>query len=85
MECCDIQKKECMWSSTLDGGSVFSSPAVSTEPHVVIAATLGGGLHAVQPVSITDKRQCLCCILMYTVKPEIFEENLCEGFRAFMT
>ena len=40
-----------MWRTHLGGGSIYSSPAICTEPHLVVAATLTGILAAANPVS----------------------------------
>uniref|UniRef100_A0A8B9G7L6 Beta-alanine-activating enzyme n=1 Tax=Amazona collaria TaxID=241587 RepID=A0A8B9G7L6_9PSIT len=46
----DIYKKECMWKLHCEGGAVFSSPCLSSLPHHLYVATLGGLLLAVNPV-----------------------------------
>ncbi|XP_035182173.1 beta-alanine-activating enzyme isoform X2 [Oxyura jamaicensis] len=47
----DIYKKVCIWKSHCEGGAVFSSPCLSSSPHHVYVATLGGLLLAVNPVT----------------------------------
>uniref|UniRef100_A0A8B9G7U7 Beta-alanine-activating enzyme n=1 Tax=Amazona collaria TaxID=241587 RepID=A0A8B9G7U7_9PSIT len=47
----DIYKKECMWKLHCEGGAVFSSPCLSSLPHHLYVATLGGLLLAVNPVT----------------------------------
>ncbi|NXC18582.1 ACSF4 enzyme, partial [Corythaeola cristata] len=46
----DIYKKACIWKLHCEGGAVFSSPCLSSFPHHLYAATLGGLLLAVNPV-----------------------------------
>ncbi|XP_027532241.1 beta-alanine-activating enzyme isoform X3 [Neopelma chrysocephalum] len=45
----DIYKKACVWKSHCKGGAVFSSPCLSSFPHHLYVATLGGLLLAVNP------------------------------------
>lgn len=40
----------CVWKLHCEGGAVFSSPCISSFPHHVYVATLGGLLLAVNPV-----------------------------------
>ncbi|NXT75584.1 ACSF4 enzyme, partial [Zapornia atra] len=47
----DIYKKACMWKLHCEGGAVFSSPCLSSFPHHLYVATLGGLLLAVNPVT----------------------------------
>ncbi|NWT00809.1 ACSF4 enzyme, partial [Mionectes macconnelli] len=47
----DIYKKACIWKSHCEGGAVFSSPCLSSFPHHLYVATLGGLLLAVNPVT----------------------------------
>ncbi|XP_032542915.1 beta-alanine-activating enzyme isoform X1 [Chiroxiphia lanceolata] len=47
----DIYKKACVWKSHCEGGAVFSSPCLSSFPHHLYVATLGGLLLAVNPVT----------------------------------
>ncbi|XP_014662072.1 PREDICTED: acyl-CoA synthetase family member 4-like [Priapulus caudatus] len=42
----DIQTQQCTWRKHLKGGSLFSSPCASRNPHTVYAATLAGLLTA---------------------------------------
>ncbi|NXK31855.1 ACSF4 enzyme, partial [Piprites chloris] len=46
----DIYKKACIWKSHCEGGAVFSSPCLSSSPHHLYVATLGGLLLALNPV-----------------------------------
>ncbi|NXJ60997.1 ACSF4 enzyme, partial [Rostratula benghalensis] len=46
----DIYKKTCIWKLHCEGGAVFSSPCLSSFPHHLYVATLGGLLLAVNPV-----------------------------------
>ncbi|XP_051472492.1 beta-alanine-activating enzyme isoform X2 [Apus apus] len=46
----DIYKKSCIWKLHCEGGAVFSSPCLSSFPHHLYVATLGGLLLAVNPV-----------------------------------
>ncbi|XP_075005251.1 beta-alanine-activating enzyme isoform X6 [Calonectris borealis] len=46
----DIYKKACIWKLHCKGGAVFSSPCLSSFPHHLYVATLGGLLLAVNPV-----------------------------------
>lgn len=46
------QKKVCIWKLHCEGGAVFSSPCLSSFPHHLYVATLGGLLLAVNPVCI---------------------------------
>ncbi|NXI53534.1 ACSF4 enzyme, partial [Chloroceryle aenea] len=46
----DIYKKACIWKLHCEGGAVFSSPCLSSLPHHLYVATLGGLLLAVHPV-----------------------------------
>ncbi|NXL95285.1 ACSF4 enzyme, partial [Alectura lathami] len=46
----DIYNKLCIWKLHCEGGAVFSSPCLSSFPHHVYVATLGGLLLAVSPV-----------------------------------
>ncbi|XP_030347158.1 beta-alanine-activating enzyme isoform X3 [Strigops habroptila] len=48
----DIYKKACMWKLHCEGGAVFSSPCLSSLPHHLYVATLGGLLLAVNPKAI---------------------------------
>ncbi|XP_074882522.1 beta-alanine-activating enzyme isoform X1 [Buteo buteo] len=47
----DIYKKACIWKLHCKGGAVFSSPCLSSSPHHLYVATLGGLLLAVNPVT----------------------------------
>ncbi|XP_065490661.1 beta-alanine-activating enzyme isoform X3 [Caloenas nicobarica] len=47
----DICKKACIWKLHCEGGAVFSSPCLSSFPHHLYVATLGGLLLAVNPVT----------------------------------
>ncbi|XP_071980130.1 beta-alanine-activating enzyme isoform X2 [Engystomops pustulosus] len=47
----DINVKQCVWKAHCQGGAVFSSPCVSTSPHHLYVATLGGRLLALDPVT----------------------------------
>ncbi|XP_005501250.2 beta-alanine-activating enzyme isoform X1 [Columba livia] len=47
----DIYKKACIWKLHCEGGAVFSSPCLSSFPHHLYVATLGGLLLAVNPVT----------------------------------
>ncbi|XP_048798966.1 beta-alanine-activating enzyme isoform X4 [Lagopus muta] len=47
----DIYEKMCVWKLHCEGGAVFSSPCLSSFPHHVYVATLGGLLLAVNPVT----------------------------------
>ncbi|NXQ79037.1 ACSF4 enzyme, partial [Nyctibius grandis] len=47
----DIYKKACIWKLHCEGGVVFSSPCLSSFPHHLYVATLGGLLLAVNPVT----------------------------------
>ncbi|NWR91018.1 ACSF4 enzyme, partial [Furnarius figulus] len=47
----DIYKKVCIWKLHCEGGAVFSSPCLSSFPHHLYVATLGGLLLAVNPVT----------------------------------
>nr|XP_009938871.1 PREDICTED: acyl-CoA synthetase family member 4 [Opisthocomus hoazin] len=47
----DIYKKECVWRLHCEGGAVFSSPCLSSFPHHLYVATLGGLLLAVNPMT----------------------------------
>ncbi|NXR69928.1 ACSF4 enzyme, partial [Rhadina sibilatrix] len=47
----DIYKKICIWKLHCEGGAVFSSPCLSSFPHHLYVATLGGLLLAVNPVT----------------------------------
>ncbi|NXN78119.1 ACSF4 enzyme, partial [Bombycilla garrulus] len=47
----DIYKKMCVWKLHCEGGAVFSSPCLSSFPHHLYVATLGGLLLAVNPVT----------------------------------
>ncbi|XP_030305537.1 beta-alanine-activating enzyme [Calypte anna] len=46
----DIYEKACIWKLHCEGGAVFSSPCLSSSPHHLYVATLGGLLLAVNPV-----------------------------------
>ncbi|XP_075608235.1 beta-alanine-activating enzyme isoform X4 [Balearica regulorum gibbericeps] len=46
----DIYKRACIWKLHCEGGAVFSSPCLSSFPHHLYVATLGGLLLAVNPV-----------------------------------
>lgn len=45
-----LQEKVCIWKLHCEGGAVFSSPCLSSFPHHLYVATLGGLLLAVNPV-----------------------------------
>ncbi|NXW53483.1 ACSF4 enzyme, partial [Eurystomus gularis] len=47
----DIYKKACIWKLHCEGGAVFSSPCLSSFPHHLYVATLGGLFLAVNPVT----------------------------------
>ncbi|NXR10332.1 ACSF4 enzyme, partial [Semnornis frantzii] len=47
----DIYQKACVWKLHCSGGAVFSSPCLSSLPHQLYVATLGGLLLAVNPVT----------------------------------
>ncbi|KFQ28346.1 Acyl-CoA synthetase family member 4, partial [Mesitornis unicolor] len=47
----DIYEKTCTWKLHCEGGAVFSSPCLSSFPHHLYVATLGGLLLAVNPVT----------------------------------
>ncbi|NXN08898.1 ACSF4 enzyme, partial [Indicator maculatus] len=47
----DIYQKACVWKVHCNGGAVFSSPCLSSFPHHLYVATLGGLLLAVNPVT----------------------------------
>ncbi|NWW78922.1 ACSF4 enzyme, partial [Climacteris rufus] len=47
----DIYKKVCVWKLHCKGGAVFSSPCLSSFPHHLYVATLGGLLLSVSPVT----------------------------------
>ncbi|NXP32817.1 ACSF4 enzyme, partial [Leiothrix lutea] len=47
----DIYNKVCIWKLHCEGGAVFSSPCLSSFPHHLYVATLGGLLLAVNPVT----------------------------------
>ncbi|NWW85512.1 ACSF4 enzyme, partial [Rhynochetos jubatus] len=47
----DIYKRACVWKLHCEGGAVFSSPCLSSFPHHLYVATLGGLLLAVNPVT----------------------------------
>ncbi|NXS56694.1 ACSF4 enzyme, partial [Brachypteracias leptosomus] len=47
----NIYKKACIWKLHCEGGAVFSSPCLSSFPHHLYVATLGGLLLAVNPVT----------------------------------
>ncbi|NXC71705.1 ACSF4 enzyme, partial [Anhinga anhinga] len=47
----DIYKKACIWKLHCEGGAVFSSPCLSSFPHHLYVATLGGLLLAANPVT----------------------------------
>nr|XP_021388345.1 beta-alanine-activating enzyme [Lonchura striata domestica] len=47
----DIYEKVCIWKLHCEGGAVFSSPCLSSFPHHLYVATLGGLLLAVNPVT----------------------------------
>ncbi|XP_040274754.1 beta-alanine-activating enzyme isoform X1 [Bufo bufo] len=47
----DVEVKQCVWKAHCDGGAVFSSPCISTEPHHLYVATLGGRVLAFNPVT----------------------------------
>uniref|UniRef100_H0WN13 Beta-alanine-activating enzyme n=1 Tax=Otolemur garnettii TaxID=30611 RepID=H0WN13_OTOGA len=55
----DIYKKKCVWKLKC-GGTVFSSPCLSLNPHHLYCATLGGLLLAVNPATgnIIWKHSC---------------------------
>ncbi|XP_005103821.1 beta-alanine-activating enzyme [Aplysia californica] len=45
--CLDVLRQQCVWRHRVDGGSIFSSPAVDDDLSVVYVASLRGNLHAV--------------------------------------
>lgn len=47
----NLDQKECVWKRHCGGGAIFSSPALSTRPHHLYIATLGGLLLALNPDS----------------------------------
>ncbi|XP_062566768.1 LOW QUALITY PROTEIN: beta-alanine-activating enzyme-like [Saccostrea cucullata] len=60
-----IEDQRCHWRVEVGGGSVFSSPAVSTDPHYVSACSLSGHIAAIHPTSG-------CIIWMYNTEKPIF-------------
>uniref|UniRef100_A0A8C3V7C9 Beta-alanine-activating enzyme n=1 Tax=Catharus ustulatus TaxID=91951 RepID=A0A8C3V7C9_CATUS len=46
----DIYKKVCIWKLNCEAGAVFSSPCLSSFPHHLYVATLGGLFLAINPV-----------------------------------
>lgn len=53
-----FQKKVCMWKLHCEGGAVFSSPCLSSFPHHLYVATLGGLFLAINPV-------CTCAYMSF--------------------
>ncbi|KAK3100209.1 hypothetical protein FSP39_016338 [Pinctada imbricata] len=44
-----LQSKLCIWRRELGGGSIFSSPCISTSPHVIVACSLNGRIVSINP------------------------------------
>ncbi|KAM4048842.1 beta-alanine-activating enzyme [Anomaloglossus baeobatrachus] len=49
----DVEVKQRVWKAHCESGAVFSSPCISTKPHHLYTATLGGRLLAFNPVNGT--------------------------------
>ncbi|XP_061165027.1 beta-alanine-activating enzyme-like [Saccostrea echinata] len=60
-----IEDQRCCWRVEVGGGSVFSSPAVSTAPYYVCSCSLSGHIAAIQPI-------CGYILWMYNTEKPIF-------------
>ncbi|XP_062613897.1 beta-alanine-activating enzyme-like [Saccostrea cucullata] len=60
-----IEDQRCCWRVEVGGGSVFSSPAVSTDPRYVCVCSLSGHIAAINPTSG-------CIIWMYNTEKPMF-------------
>ncbi|XP_027741321.1 beta-alanine-activating enzyme isoform X1 [Empidonax traillii] len=74
----DIYKKACIWKSHCEGGAVFSSPCLSSFPHHLYVATLGGLLLAVNPVTGSKLWKSLLGKPLFS-SPHCNENYVCVG------
>ncbi|NWQ70771.1 ACSF4 enzyme, partial [Neopipo cinnamomea] len=74
----DIYKKTCIWKSHCEGGAVFSSPCLSSFPHHLYVATLGGLLLAVNPVTGSKLWKSLLGKPLFS-SPHCNENYVCVG------
>ncbi|OPJ71149.1 acyl-CoA synthetase family member 4 isoform B [Patagioenas fasciata monilis] len=74
----DIYKKACTWKLHCEGGAVFSSPCLSSFPHHLYVATLGGLLLAVNPVT-GNKIWKSCLGKPLFSSPHCNEKYVCVG------
>ncbi|CAN2388622.1 Acyl-CoA synthetase family member 4 [Pristimantis euphronides] len=73
----DIEVKQCVWKAHCEGGAVFSSPCLSSHPHHLYVATLGGRVLAFNPV--TGKT-----IWRIDVGKPVFSSPLCNQDHIFV-
>ncbi|NXF07920.1 ACSF4 enzyme, partial [Smithornis capensis] len=74
----DIYKKACIWKLHCEGGAVFSSPCLSSFPHHLYVATLGGLLLAVDPVTGSKIWKSLLGKPLFS-SPHCNENYVCVG------
>ncbi|NXX93900.1 ACSF4 enzyme, partial [Centropus bengalensis] len=74
----DIYKKACIWQLHCEGGAVFSSPCLSSFPHHLYVATLGGLLLAANPVT-GNKIWKACLGKPLFSSPHCNEKYVCVG------
>ncbi|XP_030047272.1 beta-alanine-activating enzyme isoform X2 [Microcaecilia unicolor] len=67
----NINAKTCVWKLHCGGGSVFSSPCVNIQPHLLYIATLAGLLLAVNP-------NTGCSIWTYSCGKPLFSSPQCN-------
>ncbi|NWI93187.1 ACSF4 enzyme, partial [Pitta sordida] len=74
----DIYRKACIWKLHCEGGAVFSSPCLSSFPHHLYVATLGGLLLAVNPVTGSKIWKSLLGKPLFS-SPHCNENYVCVG------
>ncbi|XP_077135842.1 beta-alanine-activating enzyme isoform X2 [Ranitomeya variabilis] len=73
----DIEVKQCVWKAHCEGGAVFSSPCLSTKPHHLYVATLGGRLLAFNAVQGTT-------VWKADIGKPLFSSPLCNQNQVFV-
>ncbi|XP_073439683.1 beta-alanine-activating enzyme-like isoform X2 [Dendrobates tinctorius] len=73
----DVEIKQCAWKVHCEGGAVFSSPCLSTKPHHLYVATLGGRLLALNAVKGTT-------VWKADIGKPLFSSPLCNQNQVFL-
>nr|XP_033800622.1 beta-alanine-activating enzyme isoform X2 [Geotrypetes seraphini] len=74
----NINMKTCVWKLHCGGGSVFSSPCVNIQPHLLYIATLAGLLLAVNPNTGCSVWKYSCGKPLFS-SPQCNQEYVCVG------